>query len=159
MRPCARSIAWRAESSVSGASDVSSATIWLRYGACAIAPRGAVSSTDDAAISRVDGSSVSATRARSRCAARSPRFEPSATYARSATCALHDDLRVGQWSVEQYVRLPDGDAHVRHVTQCEGVVGDRAGDLLEVVDRLAPRLRSDQLVQVAVVEHPGRIVG
>src|SRR5882762_7166645 len=74
-RQCVRSAA--------GCKVVSSRTIWFKYGGCATGPRGAVSSTRDAATSRVPGSAPSRARAYARCAARSPRLLPRATKARS----------------------------------------------------------------------------
>src|SRR6266480_7775264 len=74
-RQCTRSVA--------GASVVSSRTIWFKYGGCATGPRGAVSSTRDAATSRVPGSAPSRARAYAKCAARSPRLVPRAIKARS----------------------------------------------------------------------------
>ena len=61
-----------------GASVVSSATIWFRYGRCPAGPIGAVSSISDSASTREAGRAASAARARARWAARSPRLDPSA---------------------------------------------------------------------------------
>jgi hypothetical protein len=47
---------------------------------------GAVSSTRETPTSRVSGKAPSRARACARCAARSPTFEPKATYTRSAVC-------------------------------------------------------------------------
>src|SRR5712671_5498548 len=48
-------------------------------------PRGAVSSTRDSPTRRVRGRAASRARAYARCAARSPTFDPSATYTRSVS--------------------------------------------------------------------------
>src|SRR6185437_5763672 len=74
------SIACRASSSACGASVVSSATIWLRYGPppFEMFPNGAVSSTEDASRRRLPGSAASRARAKARYPALSPRLDPSA---------------------------------------------------------------------------------
>ena len=75
-------------------------------------PSGAVSSMADSRSSLVLGNDASASRARRRCAARSPRLLPSATYARSGRClrsALDGKVACDPLKVRrQLAELPDG---------------------------------------------------
>src|SRR5215212_3093639 len=120
-------------------------------------PSGAVSSIDETAATRDSGNSESAARACARCAARSPRFDPSATKASSEACSattpLRDDLCVCQRSADEYVRLANRRACSDDVVEGERAVAERRRDVLEVVERLARDMLRGDRVERTIIEH------
>ena len=115
IRPASASASSPAFSNSWGGSSVLNNSIWLRYLPWGIGPRGFVFSIALSASTEVLGRFASLRRAASRCARRSPRFDPSATKTNSVDgirpAALDDHFNKVEGPLDGDVRLACSNAH------------------------------------------------